>query len=194
MPLFVLSRLLSSLWVSRTGSASDWCALQEALYKCIDTIQYSCWTCARQGGRHLLMQMELLKNSACQWWFTFRFTLETFILKKYFQCRRATDTGLPDSAAQTLSTVGTMLRLSLCWTVRERNVPTCYGRSAAGQLLSAHWGQFQSNDAEPLFWRKLFCSFGVSILKLNNIAEKVQESNVAVWIVYLKASLCETLS
>ena len=29
--------LLSSLWVSRTGSASDWCALQEALYKCIDT-------------------------------------------------------------------------------------------------------------------------------------------------------------
>jgi len=35
-----VSRLLSSLWVSRTGSASDWCALQEALYKCIDTIQY----------------------------------------------------------------------------------------------------------------------------------------------------------
>src|SRR6218665_461103 len=32
---------LSSLWVSRTGSASDWCALQEALYKCIDTIQYN---------------------------------------------------------------------------------------------------------------------------------------------------------
>src|SRR6218665_1841126 len=30
----------SSLWVSRTGSASDWCALQESLYKCIDTIQY----------------------------------------------------------------------------------------------------------------------------------------------------------
>src|SRR6218665_3698111 len=24
-----------------TGSASDWCALQEALYKCIDTIQYN---------------------------------------------------------------------------------------------------------------------------------------------------------
>ena len=41
MPIFVLSRLLSSLWVSRTGSASDWCALQEALYKCIDTIQYN---------------------------------------------------------------------------------------------------------------------------------------------------------
>src|SRR6218665_591986 len=39
--LFVLSRLLSSLWVSRTGSASDSCALQEALYKCIDTIQYN---------------------------------------------------------------------------------------------------------------------------------------------------------
>ena len=33
--------LLSSLWVSRTGSAGDWCALQEALYKCIDTIQYN---------------------------------------------------------------------------------------------------------------------------------------------------------
>src|SRR6218665_2948584 len=42
VPLFVLSRLLSSLWVSRTGSASDWCALEEALYKCIDnTIQYN---------------------------------------------------------------------------------------------------------------------------------------------------------
>src|SRR6218665_3645711 len=39
VPLFVLSRLLSSFWVSRTGSASDWCALQEALYKFIDTIQ-----------------------------------------------------------------------------------------------------------------------------------------------------------
>src|SRR6218665_3673127 len=35
--LFVLSRLLASLWVSRTGSASDWCALQEALYKCINS-------------------------------------------------------------------------------------------------------------------------------------------------------------
>src|SRR6218665_3042656 len=32
---------ISSLWVSRTGSASDWCALQEALYKFIDTIQYN---------------------------------------------------------------------------------------------------------------------------------------------------------
>src|SRR6218665_2344766 len=31
---------LSSIWVSRTGSASDWYTLQEALYKCIDTIQY----------------------------------------------------------------------------------------------------------------------------------------------------------
>src|SRR6218665_1084597 len=29
-------KLLSSLWVSRTESASDWRALQEALYKCID--------------------------------------------------------------------------------------------------------------------------------------------------------------
>src|SRR6218665_4111624 len=41
VPLFVPSRLLSSLWVSHTGIASDWCALQEALYKCIDTIQYA---------------------------------------------------------------------------------------------------------------------------------------------------------
>ena len=41
MPLFVLSKLLSSLWVSSTGSASVWCALQEALYKCIATIQYN---------------------------------------------------------------------------------------------------------------------------------------------------------
>src|SRR6218665_199544 len=38
--LYIGSRMLSSLWVSRTGSASDWYALQEALYKCIDTIQY----------------------------------------------------------------------------------------------------------------------------------------------------------
>jgi len=36
-------RPLSSLWVSRTGSASDWCALQETLHECIDrpTIQYN---------------------------------------------------------------------------------------------------------------------------------------------------------
>src|SRR6218665_1414728 len=36
------SILLSSLWVSRTGSTSDRCALQEALYKCIEIIQYNC--------------------------------------------------------------------------------------------------------------------------------------------------------
>ena len=35
-----IESLLSSLWLSRTGSASDWCALQEALYKCIDAIQW----------------------------------------------------------------------------------------------------------------------------------------------------------
>jgi len=29
VPLFVLSRLLSSLWVARTGSASDWRALKK---------------------------------------------------------------------------------------------------------------------------------------------------------------------
>src|SRR6218665_1225167 len=38
---FLSLRLLSSLWVSLTGKASDFCALQEALYKCIDTIQYN---------------------------------------------------------------------------------------------------------------------------------------------------------
>src|SRR6218665_1147072 len=38
--IFCISSLLSSLWVSRTGSASDWCALEDALYKCIDTIQF----------------------------------------------------------------------------------------------------------------------------------------------------------
>src|SRR6218665_547324 len=37
VPLFDLS----SLWVFRTGSTSDWCALQGALYKCLDTIQYN---------------------------------------------------------------------------------------------------------------------------------------------------------
>src|SRR6218665_3978571 len=37
--------VVSSLWVSRTGSASDWCALQEALYKFIDTIQYNSKCC-----------------------------------------------------------------------------------------------------------------------------------------------------
>src|SRR6218665_2401356 len=35
-----LKTALFSPWVSRTRSASDWCALQETLYKCIDTIQY----------------------------------------------------------------------------------------------------------------------------------------------------------
>jgi len=35
----VLSRLLSSLWVSHAGSASEWRVLREALYKCTDTIQ-----------------------------------------------------------------------------------------------------------------------------------------------------------
>ena len=43
VPLFISSRLLSSLWVYCAGSTSDWCALQEALYKCIDTIQGVCF-------------------------------------------------------------------------------------------------------------------------------------------------------
>src|SRR6218665_2669381 len=33
VPLFIRSIPLSSLWVSCTGSASDWCALQEVLYQ-----------------------------------------------------------------------------------------------------------------------------------------------------------------
>ena len=58
--------LLSSLWVSCTGSASDWCALQEALYKCIDTIQYNQYTldaaslqdaCVWQGDSYWLMRI-----------------------------------------------------------------------------------------------------------------------------------------
>ena len=40
--LFLFSEDCSPLYgFSRTGSASDWSALQEALYKCIDTIQYN---------------------------------------------------------------------------------------------------------------------------------------------------------
>ena len=42
---FVLSKLLSSLWVSHTGSAPDWCVMREALYKSINTIQYTYNTC-----------------------------------------------------------------------------------------------------------------------------------------------------
>jgi len=38
---YIIHSLLSSLGVSRTGSASDWCKLQEALSKCINTIQYN---------------------------------------------------------------------------------------------------------------------------------------------------------
>ena len=37
---FILSGLFSSLWVSPTGSTSDWCALRKALYKCRNAIQY----------------------------------------------------------------------------------------------------------------------------------------------------------
>ena len=49
MPLFVPSRLLSSLGVSRTLNASDWCALQEVLCKSLDTIQYVFVTCLGDG-------------------------------------------------------------------------------------------------------------------------------------------------
>jgi len=41
VPLFLLSRRLASLCVSHTGSATDWCALREALCKYIDT--YNVW-------------------------------------------------------------------------------------------------------------------------------------------------------
>src|SRR6218665_676717 len=67
VPLFVLSRLLSSLWVSHTASASDWCALQEALYKCIDTIQYNLYTCPTFHSAHqsqaLIVQETQAKES-----------------------------------------------------------------------------------------------------------------------------------
>jgi len=33
------STIPSTSLLSRTGGASGWCALQEALYKCVDTIQ-----------------------------------------------------------------------------------------------------------------------------------------------------------
>jgi len=32
------------MWCNRIFIASDWCALQEALYKCIDTIQYNLYS------------------------------------------------------------------------------------------------------------------------------------------------------
>jgi len=35
-----LKTALFPLQVSRTEGASDWCAQQEALYKCTDTIEY----------------------------------------------------------------------------------------------------------------------------------------------------------
>src|SRR6218665_352936 len=63
---------ISSLWVSRTGSASDWCALQEALYKCIDTIQYdtiqwrSLWRQTHELGQDLnqLNDAEVKKSTS----------------------------------------------------------------------------------------------------------------------------------
>ena len=36
-----MTTALFSLGLSHWRSASDWCALQEALYKCIDTIEYN---------------------------------------------------------------------------------------------------------------------------------------------------------
>ena len=53
--------MLSSLRVSRTGSASDWCALQEALYKCIDTIQYNMLAKLVKEG-HLVKLLHLPLN------------------------------------------------------------------------------------------------------------------------------------
>src|SRR6218665_3004629 len=41
---------LLSAWVFCTGSASDWCAIQEVLYKCIDTRQYN--TIANECAPH----------------------------------------------------------------------------------------------------------------------------------------------
>src|SRR6218665_2159609 len=60
VPLFVLSRLLSSLWVSRTGSASDCCAQQEALYACIDSLQCNT-TEYRKLTLYIVTQFNFLK-------------------------------------------------------------------------------------------------------------------------------------
>jgi len=47
--LAVYTLILCSLWVSRTGStSSDWCALQEALCKCVNTIQNNIYVCDGQ--------------------------------------------------------------------------------------------------------------------------------------------------
>src|SRR6218665_874828 len=75
VPLFVLSRLLSSLWVSRTGSASDWCALQEALYKCkiqYNTIQYNTSPslmkfCKVKGVGVRAVSKTVACRGGCQW-------------------------------------------------------------------------------------------------------------------------------
>ena len=69
--LHIRGNLLSSLLVSRTGSASDWCGLQEALYKCIDTIQYSTTyvdgvtcncSCELDVGDHLIEVVGLMNS------------------------------------------------------------------------------------------------------------------------------------
>jgi len=41
MSFYSQGRYIFSPGLSHHGNASDWCALQEALYKCIDTIQYN---------------------------------------------------------------------------------------------------------------------------------------------------------
>jgi len=57
-------KMLSSLWVSRTGSAPYWCALQEALYKCIDTIHtnYKWSDGATPESRPIVVLLLHLKN------------------------------------------------------------------------------------------------------------------------------------
>src|ERR1043165_6588806 len=54
---------LSFLWVFRTGSASDWCALREALYKLIDTIQYN--TIQYAGRSSFVFRQFSLSLSPC---------------------------------------------------------------------------------------------------------------------------------
>lgn len=58
--LKIRPRSLSSLRVSRTGNASDWCTLREMLYKYIDAILFGFWTSVLIGCHF---------STWCQWWF-----------------------------------------------------------------------------------------------------------------------------
>ena len=71
--------LLSSLWVSCTGSTSDWCALQEALYKCINTIQYNDLV-IRWSSCNRLWQIKDEKNYISRTLYRLQHLAQSFIL------------------------------------------------------------------------------------------------------------------